>query len=271
VDGDTFTVQFPDGHTEDVRLLGVDTPEVHVENDPSEFEGIPSTQSGHDWLRDWGHKASEFSRAEVLDETVRIRTDPNADRRGSYDRLLVYVGAEGEKTLNEKLIEQGYARLYDSSFSQRDEFEADEAYAQENNVGLWGYEQQTTTTTTTTTTATDGGSESPESAIVVTNVHADAPGDDHENLNEEYVVLKNTGDTTVDLNGWTVSDEADHAYIFSDVQLEPGETVTLYTGSGTDGSNEVYWGAGSAVWNNGGDTVIVRNASGTVVDEYSYA
>jgi micrococcal nuclease len=104
----------------------------------------------------------------------------------------------------------------------------------------------------------------------VSEIHADAEGDDRENLNDEYVVLKNTGDTELHLSGWTVSDEANHTYTFSDgTTLGPGETLTLYTGSGTDGDGAYYWGSGSPIWNNGGDTVTVRNASGEVVAERS--
>ena len=148
VDGDTFEVRFPDGHTENVRLLGVDTPEVHVENDPAEFEGIPTTRDGHDWLRDWGHRASEFARTELAGERVTIRTDPRADRRGSYGRLLVYVNEGGGKSFNLKLIEQGYARMYDSEFSKRTTFASAEATARRNDAGLWGYEAAQTTTAT---------------------------------------------------------------------------------------------------------------------------
>ena len=43
VDGDTYAVEFPNGHIENVRLLGVDTPEVHAENAPDESEGILTT------------------------------------------------------------------------------------------------------------------------------------------------------------------------------------------------------------------------------------
>jgi len=72
VDGDTLDIRYQNGTTDTVRLLGIDTPEVHTETDPSEYEGIPDTDAGRDWLRDWGHKASEFARTEVHDEEVRI-------------------------------------------------------------------------------------------------------------------------------------------------------------------------------------------------------
>ncbi|MWG34800.1 nuclease [Halomarina oriensis] len=139
VDGDTYEVQFEDGSVEDVRLLGIDTPEVHTTNDPAEFEGIPGTGDGESWLRDWGHKASDYTNKRLAGETVTIETDPSADRRGSYGRLLVYVYHNGEN-VNLQLIEQGYARLYDTDFSERNAFTSAERTAQNDGVGLWGYE-----------------------------------------------------------------------------------------------------------------------------------
>jgi micrococcal nuclease len=152
IDGDTFEVRFPSGKVEAVRLLGVDTPEVHDENDPAEFEGIPTNQQGNDWLRDWGHKASEFARTEVGGEEIMIRTDQEADRRGSYGRLLVYAYQNDGKLFNKQLITQGYARMYDSEFSKREAFSSVEASVQQNDVGLWNYETTSTPTSTPTTT-----------------------------------------------------------------------------------------------------------------------
>jgi micrococcal nuclease len=264
IDGDTIEVRFPDGHTEDVRLLGVDTPEVHVAVDPPEYESIPDTEAGRDWLRDWGHKASEFARNQLGGKTVEIATDPQADRRGSYGRLLVYVYVDGQN-FNRQLIEQGYARLYDSDFSSRDAFASAEQTAQSNDVGLWNFEGSTTPTPTTT--VTDGGV-----SVSIVEIHADADGNDHENLNDEYIVLKNMGESAIDMTGWTLRDEADHTFTFpSGFTLSPGDTVVIRTGSGRDSSETLYWGSDSAVWNNGGDTIILIDSSGTIVLSREYS
>jgi len=259
IDGDTLEVRFADGHTEAVRLLGVDTPEVHVAVDPPEYEGIPDTEAGRDWLRDWGHKASEFARLTVGGETVTIAVDPVADRRGSYGRLLVYVYHDGAN-FNRQLIEQGYARLYDSTFSKRDAFAAAEATAQSNDVGLWNFDAPTPT-------IGDGGV-----TLAIVTIHADAAGNDNDNPNDEYVVLKNTGSSPIDLSGWTISDEAGHTFEFPQgFVLGSGDTVTIRTGSGTNTDATLYWGSSSAIWNNGGDTIVVRDGNGDVVlvREYS--
>jgi competence protein ComEC len=123
---------------------------------------------------------------------------------------------------------------------------------------------QTESTTTDTASSSTGD-------LTVTTIHADADGDDHENLNDEYVVFSNAGESTLDLSGWTVTDEAGNTYSIPEgVTLDSGAEITLRTGSGEDTASELYWGSGSPVWNNAGDTVIVKNEAGTVVIEESY-
>jgi micrococcal nuclease len=136
VDGDTVDVRFEDGTTERVRLLGVDTPEVHTEVAPGEYEGIPDTEAARSCLERWGDRASEFATERLAGRTVTVATDPVADRRGGYDRLLAYVETDGE-SFNYALLERGYARLYDTEFTERDRFAAAEREARSNGTGLW--------------------------------------------------------------------------------------------------------------------------------------
>ncbi|WP_254535018.1 lamin tail domain-containing protein [Halomarina litorea] len=112
----------------------------------------------------------------------------------------------------------------------------------------------------------------PASDLAVDSVHADAAGDDRTNLNDEYVVFENTGEETIDLSGWTVSDESGRTYTFPDgTTLGPGEQLTLRTGSGSNTAAEHYWGAAGPVWNNDGDTVTVETANGSRVLTEAYA
>ena len=122
-------------------------------------------------------------------------------------------------------------------------------------------------------TVTDGGTtiaDAPEAdAIEIAEINADAAGDDRENLNDEFVVLRNAGGEPIDLSG--VSDEAGATYAILDgVTPAPGERPTIHTGSGTDTDNDLYWGRGSPVWNNDGDAVIVRTNNGTRVATETY-
>jgi len=106
-----------------------------------------------------------------------------------------------------------------------------------------------------------------EPNVVVSEIVKDPPGE----TNEEDVVFENTGGGTADMSGWTVSDEADQTYTFPEgFTLESGESVTLNVESGTDTESDLYWGSGSPIWNNGGDTVVLSNSQGEVVAEESY-
>ncbi|WP_440989588.1 DUF4350 domain-containing protein [Haloarchaeobius baliensis] len=117
---------------------------------------------------------------------------------------------------------------------------------------------------------TDGGGGTGGS-IAVDSVHADAAGDEYDNLNDEYVVFANPGDSAIDLSGHAVEDEAGNHYDFpAGYSLDAGATVTLHTGSGSDTSSDLYWGSGSPVWNNSGDTVYVFDDAGATVVNYSY-
>ena len=138
VDGDTLKVRFQNGQVENVRLLGVDTPEVSGGVSPGEFEGIPNTASGRAWLHGWADNASAFVEQELSGAKLTLQTDAQADRRGSYGRLLVYAYYDGglfssEKLLNEQLLSEGYARLYDSEFSKRQQFAQLESTARQEN------------------------------------------------------------------------------------------------------------------------------------------
>jgi competence protein ComEC len=105
----------------------------------------------------------------------------------------------------------------------------------------------------------------------VTEIHADAAGDDRDNLGDEYVVLTNQGDDPADLSGWQLTDESGVRYTFaSGTTLDAGASVTVYTGAGRDTATAKYWDAGRPVWNNDGDTVRLLRPDGTVVTEVSY-
>ena len=103
--------------------------------------------------------------------------------------------------------------------------------------------------------------------VVIYHVHYDAEGNDNENLNDEYVVIKNLGDTAVDLTGWTLRDEAGHTFTFPRFTLDAGATVTVHTGSGINTETHLYWGKSRAVWNNDHDTAYLYDSHGNLIDK----
>ena len=114
VDGDTIDVTIDLGFDlykkERVRVAGVDTPEKRTRDLEEKALGIDATN----WLK------------QKLEDTIdgeyelTIRTELKGGV-GKYGRLLgwLYVGDE-EVSLNEDMIEEGYAWAYDGGTKQKD-------------------------------------------------------------------------------------------------------------------------------------------------------
>lgn len=107
----------------------------------------------------------------------------------------------------------------------------------------------------------------PPADVQIAEVLADPPGDD---LAGEYVLLRNQGAGPADLAGWTLSDAANNTYTFPAFTLAPGAEVRVWVRAGADDATNLYWGRGSAVWNNSGDTATLRDASGILIDTLTY-
>ncbi len=106
--------------------------------------------------------------------------------------------------------------------------------------------------------------------VQISAINFDAPGNDHQNLNGEWVKITNGDTTPVSMTGWTISDEGNkHTYRFPTFSLDAGATITVYTGSGRNTGNELYMGYGQAIWNNNGDTATLIDGNGGVIDQMS--
>lgn len=106
------------------------------------------------------------------------------------------------------------------------------------------------------------------SGLAITHIEWNPEGRDVEG---EYVRISNSGDTPVDLTGWTLRDQASkHTYTFPAFTLAPGAEVQLWTKRGEDDAANLFWGSRSAIWNNEGDTAILSDADGDEVARFSY-
>ena len=115
VDGDTIDVTIDLGFKltirQRVRVAGVDTPEKRTRDPIEKKLGIDATY----WLEDRLDDAVN----DGFDLTIRTELDKGAT--GKYGRLLgwIYVGTE-VRSLNEQMIEEGYAWEYDGGTKQKD-------------------------------------------------------------------------------------------------------------------------------------------------------
>ena len=107
-------------------------------------------------------------------------------------------------------------------------------------------------------------------SLKIVNINYHGEGDDNKNPNVEWVEIKNTGSTPVNLKGFILKDKADHKFVFPDFVLDTGKTVKVYSGSGTPNSSSLYWGSKSAIWNNDGDTAYLYDSAGKLIDTYKY-
>jgi hypothetical protein len=98
----------------------------------------------------------------------------------------------------------------------------------------------------------------------------DAAGDDNQsaNLNGEWVRIKSYCSTRRSIGGWKIHDyNRIHTYKFpADMHIRPGNTITLYSGRGTNTSSKRYWGQTyGAIWNNDPpEYAYLRNDAGTL-------
>ncbi len=107
--------------------------------------------------------------------------------------------------------------------------------------------------------------------LAIMEINANPPGRDEEKLNGEWVKILNASDVSIDMTGFTLSDDAGHTYRFGELILPNGATITIFTGSGTDSLESLYWMAKTPIWNNRGDTAYLKNIDGKLVHMYSYS
>ena len=253
VDGDTIRLAFPDGRTETLRILGIDTPEVTPEgNDPGKFEGVSDTRL----LSLWGEEAASYTREKLDGETVTITYDHDAGTRDSYGRLLATITLADGSDYGEELLRQGLARVYTAeTFALKDRYLAVQEEAMDARVGVWsGHEP-----------VPDGAGQ-----IAIAAVHYNAAGDDNENLNDEYITIRNSGTTTADLTSWQIRDSDGFVYTLPSVSLSSRESMKIHTGNGTPSAGEIFMGSPDPVLNNDGDTVTLADREGTAVSSFSW-
>jgi micrococcal nuclease len=121
VDGDTLEARIG-GEVEDVRLIGVDTPETVAPGEPVQCFGPRASQYIHRTL-----------------EGRRVRLVFGVERRDVYDRLLAYAYI-GHRFVNADLVRGGLARTLAVAPNTRHEalFERLELEAARAGRGLWG-------------------------------------------------------------------------------------------------------------------------------------
>ncbi len=206
--------------------------------------GINTPEEGMYFYRE----AKAVLEAMVLEKELVLEKD--VTDLDIYGRQLRYLFLDS-LFVNLEMILRGFANIYTNppDVKYADKFLEAERYARENNLGLW-------------------------ELSVLDNIKVeliyDAPGNDNENINGEYAVLENTGNTVLDTAGWTIKDSGTNIYRFSSYEFYPGTKIILYSGTGDDSDGFFYWNSMTAVWNNDSDTLYLRDGEGLLIGIYNY-
>ena len=120
VDGDTIDISPSVEGRSRVRLIGMDTPEIHFGTQP------------------YGPEASAFAKRELEGEEVGLELD--VQKIDPYGRLLAYVYLPDGRMFNETLLEEGYAQVatFPPNVKYQERFLKAQREAREANRGLWG-------------------------------------------------------------------------------------------------------------------------------------
>ena len=123
IDGDTIDVEIG-GRDERVRMIGIDTPELHPDTGTAECMAA---------------EARDFTAAHLPPGT-EVRLERDVVGRDDYGRLLAYVFRRGDDVLvNELIVADGYARplTIAPNDTYRQRFVAAASTADAAGLGVW--------------------------------------------------------------------------------------------------------------------------------------
>jgi endonuclease YncB( thermonuclease family) len=257
LDGDTIEVLVGD-ETYRLRYIGIDSPE----------DGQP-----------FSAEATQANRRMVEGKKVLLEKDISETDR--YDRLLRYVYLLDGVFINAELVRAGLAQAvaYPPDVRYQAYLESMQQEARQQGAGLWSLPAATAKSTLAGTATVPIAEDSLGEAIelpaqVTINPECsqfNAPGNDNDNKNEEYVCLTNQGAAPATMAGWILHDEYGWRYTFPVFSLAGGASARLRTGCGSNTTEDLYWCKDeTAIWNNGGDCAYLLNSQGEIVSQYCY-
>jgi len=235
------------------RVLDGDTIEIES-GERVKYLGINAPESGQPFFTE----ATRENERLVAGRTVALEFDVQTQDR--YKRLLAYVWV-GDVLVNEEIVKNGYAVIetIQPNVKYQDLILKAQQEARNACRGLW---------------AGLCSQNKEVSCIRIVNINADAPGNDNENKNGEWIEIKNTCSQAISMESWLLKDSsASNKYEFKDFTLEGSKSVIIYSGCGKDTQDKLYWQCPEgqyAIWNNTGDHAFLYDASNNLITEYQY-
>ena len=240
-DGDTLTLAI-DGVPTDVRLLGINAPEM---------------------TECWGPEAATvLSNAVNGRELLLVAGDEDVDSFGRSLRYVYLETPEGVTFINASLVQDGHAVALQNGHEFATDWKGMEARAFQSGRGMWA----------TFACGDEEGVNADRPVMRVQDIAFDPTGPDDDALGEESITIVNEGYGRVAISGWVLRDESSSNRLTfpSGIVLAPGDTVTVVTGCDGGPPDAIYWCNDSPVWSNGGDTAIVSDTLGNAVIWYTY-
>ncbi len=229
-DGDSIIVEL-DGREERVRLLGINAPER------DECLGADSRRALED----------------LVGEVVALGLE--AEQRDQFDRILAHVFTE-DTYVNLAQVQAGLAIVISGDNAFVEELDRAQEAAETAAAGLWSPE-------------VCGGGPIPD--IRITRLDENPPGPDEDALDLEIVEITNRSDEDVDLSRFVLRDESTaNRFIFPNgTVLGAGDSLEVSAGCDPRG-DALAWCADGPIWNNGGDTALLLDPAGRIVDHMGY-
>jgi len=200
---------------------------------------------------EYGVEAREATRDLCMGQVAKLSYGPTP--RDGYDRLLAGVECQGTD-LTTHLLELGLGHVFLIPPDDRDPAPlfAAQAKARAARRGIWSTDRY-------------------QGELHITSFHANAPGDDRENVNGEYLRVVNLSDQPVDLSGYRLTDISGQSFALPAVLLPAGNTVKIESGLGqdqvmADSQIVVHLGSQGPIWNNKRDQATIYDRQGKVVD-----
>ena len=220
-----------------VRLRGVNTPELRP---PEEY----------------GLEARDAAARLLLNQKVTLTYGPVT--KDGYGRLIASVQVK-ETDIATHLLEQGLGHIFiiPPDTMELTLMTSAQAHAKGANRGIWSTERYS-------------------GKIHITSFHANAPGDDSNFVNGEYLRVCNVSQEPLDVSGYRITDINGRSYDFPSMLIPPGHTVKVHSGRGRHQADpkeqlEIYLGSSMPIWNNTHDLASIYNGFGQLEDRREHA
>ena len=249
-DGGTFTgVELPVADIDVVVTSVADGDSFRAESSAGEIEVRLLGMNSPELDECHGQPAREALVDLIDSRTIGLATEPELDQ---FDRVLARAVVDGIY-VNLQMVSDGHSLAVSDGGNDRGMFLEAEEEARISEIGIW---------------ATNiCGAVGPRASLEITGIDFDPPGAD----DNESVTIINSGVDAIDLAGFVLRDESSvNRFDFPDITLAPGGELVVVRGCGDGEESTLAWCTDQPVWNNEGDTALLLDEVGRIVDIRRY-